>query len=139
MDISTTLLEMPSLSAFFMVWHPQIAIYFRCFCRKAKQFAKKANSTYLLTQLHVFYTMHCRKTQAKLYFYEKFDSISMSFHVKKGGTLFSYQFWPFGYFENFDGISMSFRVKKGGKLFSYEFCPFGYSENFDSISMLKKA
>ena len=34
-----------------------LKIYFRCFCRKAKQFAKKANSTYLLTQLHVFYTM----------------------------------------------------------------------------------
>ena len=29
----------------------KIKIYFRCFCRKAKQFAKKANSPYQLTQM----------------------------------------------------------------------------------------
>ena len=33
----------------------------RCFCPKAKQFAKKANSPYLLTQLHLRILMSTSK------------------------------------------------------------------------------
>ena len=128
-------------------------IYFRCFCRKAKQFAKKANSPYLLTQLptfflHVdvsgsirqFWCVNCTnfahsdiwKTLTAIVCWEKTHQFwcanyKLGFRTEKEEIYFGTNFAPLSILKNFDSISMSWiSDRKGGNLFWHQFCSFVY-------------